>query len=246
MEAALDRPPVIARPAAEMEALQRELNAAVQNLELAAQERRNSGCVAAGLAGGSFVFILFLWLSPVYPLIGMVVLTGALAGIGLALRLATRKSAALAKGRDRIIELGQGLCGDEELSLDAKSRTRVHDVLRTAGPDEAIAILRVLATAGDRRSLWLARFMSGSRGYTAEFTSCRDPRVREEAVRTVRRIEARMELARRSSTLLRPSQVGAKSELLRPATNTPIDEPAVLLRLQADDLDGNESTDGLA
>ena len=232
----MERQSTSARTSGEYGALQRELNAALFHLGRARCEKA-SGSIAGvmsvlgsllGVLTGLGLIGLSRW-APVFGAVGVPVTVGAMLGFYEAFHVLAMRPPSLERATRRLIQLGDRLTGIEELCIDASGRAQLHGLLLDAEPDLVAAILKTLSICGDEESLWYARSLSGFSANGSLFAAGRDARVRMAATETVNRLLDRLEVARRSRTLLRPIEPSPEGQLLRVVTGETVD-PSRLLR----------------
>lgn len=226
-------PPDPHSPEIETDGLQRALDVAMRSLaDLHAQQSDRScllsvgGCIAiVGILAG----IGLVATDPGTGLAVAFVVVVAIVLIGCVNTIDHRR-ASEEEVDELILAAGSLLSGAENLRLTDKDRSNLDQRLHVASPQVAVAILDILAVAGDAFSLQIARCLCGRTENVEGFKCGLHPEVRKTAAFAAEAIERRLELARQTSTLLRPSGSSDESELLRPSTAAGSDVPEQLLR----------------
>jgi hypothetical protein len=230
-----EKPPVLSQYYRGQLDLQARLDHALFRLNDARRQKSDRGCAGSIGLLASFVplvagFALFSQIE-LFPTAALLELVAA-AGFVLSVQSLLFRPPSLEVAARELREVADQVTGDEFLSIDTVDREALHNLLYSAQPRLAMALLRLLAVCGNEGSLWFARSMTGMNAHL--FAAGDDAEVRQVAVWSSRQIVQRIQLARQASSLLRPAAPTGDSELLRPAVSGGADE-SLLLRAEPED-----------
>jgi hypothetical protein len=211
--------------------LQQRLDRAMRALLDARDEKSDRGCVSL-LSGGGSCFGLLVGLgmsvcSETTRPAGYALTALSCAGFILSLRAYGARLASQEQAERLIVEVAGGLGDNDLLRLYDLPASALHRLLYEARPELAEAILKILGAGGGAESMKHVRYITEE---PQLFVSGHRPEVRRAASLTATRIAQRLEVARQSGTLLRPSDATSQSQLLRPAASADQTEPELLLR----------------
>lgn len=220
--------------AIDIRTLHSNLDRALKTLAAAKDEKSERSCMGC-LGGGAscFGFVVGLGLTACAAesrIPGIIVTILSAAAFAKSLAIYSERLPYQDDADRQLVAVGSKMTGLERLNVSRSGRDLLLKHLHNAEPGLAVAILNILAAVGGEESLFVTDALSdGSASITYASGNRRD--VRTAAENTRKRIRDRLELAKRSKTLLRAADSADRQELLRPANSTRSD-PDQLLRQQ--------------
>jgi hypothetical protein len=186
-------------------------------------------CIVTAVAGVWFLITVAMLMSGPFsriprPETQLLSLAGSLVALIIGVRTFT-KAPTFARAERLLIDTAQDIRGDESLVRYDYELAHLHRMLIEARPVLAVAILKILGAAGNRKSL---RVVTDVRDLGYTIATGRYEAVQQAAVAAAEQIERRFDIARRKETLLRPAS--PCEEVLLRATVSQSETPDLLLR----------------
>jgi hypothetical protein len=219
--------------------LQSDLQAAVRTLSFARAEKRDTGLMAVGCGVGACVAaVVGLGMTAcgsAASVAGIAIVAASVVVLARLVNSYNDTAESMPKAEKQILGVGERIEGGESLSVDAFDRDNLHYLLKAGAPDVAIAVVRILGIVGDRRSLQLLEAIVAREGFAEGIATSFDVGVREAAEIAGKALKERLNRSYQTSRLLRASESGTGTELLRPTQAETAPAPERLLRADPDE-----------